>query len=144
MRGSEVSLVSFSEGASGTGTPVPKGNTVFTDSANYLPPNSIAVAKVIVGVDAIAAGVESQTDPLPVVLRITGPARSVYDNGRLLTTNIAGCLVNGAARADLSSGEGLRQAAAHDLPAAQRPLRGLGRQGFHRLRRQDRGAGAGW
>jgi len=101
-RGSEVSLVSFSEGASGTGSPVPKGNTVYTDSANYLPPNSIAVAKVIVGVDA-AAGVQSQTDPLPVVLRITGPARSVYDNGRLLTTNIAGCLVNGAARGDLSA-----------------------------------------
>ncbi len=37
------------------------------------------------------------------MLRITGPARSVYENGRLLTTNIAGCLVNGAARADLSS-----------------------------------------
>lgn len=102
-RGSEVSLVSFGEGAtSGTGTPVAKGNTVYTDSANYLPPNSIAVAKVIVGVDA-NAGVQSQTDPLPVVLRITGPARSVYDKGRLLTTNIAGCLVNGAARADLSS-----------------------------------------
>jgi len=101
-RGSEVSLVSFNEGASGPGSPVPKGNTVYTDSANYLPPNSIAVAKVIVGVDA-AAGVQSQTDPLPVVLRITGPARSVYDNGRLLTTNIAGCLVNGAARGDLSS-----------------------------------------
>jgi conjugal transfer pilus assembly protein TraB len=102
LRGNEVSLVSFTEGASGTGAPVPRGNTVYTDSANYLPPNSIAVAKVIVGVDA-NAGVESQTDPLPVVLRITGPARSVYDNGRLLTTNIAGCLVNGAARGDLSS-----------------------------------------
>ncbi len=101
-RGNEVSLVSFTEGASGTGSPVPRGNTVYTDSANYLPPNSIAVAKVIVGVDA-NAGVESQTDPLPVVLRITGPARSVYENGRLLTTNIAGCLVNGAARGDLSS-----------------------------------------
>lgn len=62
-RGSEVSLVSFNEGASGTGSPVPKGNTVFTDSANYLPPNSIAVAKVIVGVDA-AAGVQSQTDQI--------------------------------------------------------------------------------
>ncbi len=103
LRGSEVSLVSFGEGpASGPGNPVPRGNTVYTDSANYLPPNSIAVAKVIVGVDA-NAGVQSQTDPLPVVLRITGPARSVYDKGRLLTTNIAGCLVNGAARADLSS-----------------------------------------
>lgn len=103
VRGSEVSLVAFGEGASAAnGSPVPRGNTVYTDSANYLPPNSIAVAKVIVGVDA-NAGVQSQTDPLPVVLRITGPARSVYDQGRLLTTNIAGCLVNGAARADLSS-----------------------------------------
>ena len=101
-RRSEVSLVAFGEGTSGTGSPVPKGNTVYTDSANYLPPNSIAVARVIVGVDA-NAGVQSQTDPLPVVLRITGPARSVYDKGRLLTTNIAGCLVNGAARGDLSS-----------------------------------------
>ena len=102
-RGHEISLVSFGDGAtSGTGTPVPKGNTVYTDSATYLPPNSIAVAKVIVGVDA-NAGVQSQTDPLPVVLRITGRARSVYDKGRLLTTNIAGCLVNGAARGDLSS-----------------------------------------
>ncbi len=102
VRGNEVSLVSFSEGTQATGSPVPRGNTVFTDSANYLPPNSIAVAKVIVGVDA-SAGVQSQTDPLPVVLRITGPARSVYENGRLLTTNISGCLVNGAARGDLSS-----------------------------------------
>ena len=101
-RGNEVNLVSFGDGTPGTGTPVPKGNTVFTDSATYLPPNSIAVAKVIVGVDA-SASVQSQSDPLPVVLRITGPARSVYENGRLLTTNITGCLVNGAARGDLSS-----------------------------------------
>jgi len=102
LRKSEVSLVSFGEGAAGTGSPVPKGNTVYTDSANYLPPNSIAVARVIVGVDA-NAGVRSETDPLPVVLRITGPARSVYDRGRLLKTEISGCLVNGAARGDLSS-----------------------------------------
>ncbi|MCY1669618.1 conjugal transfer protein TraB [Novosphingobium sp. SL115] len=102
QRKSEVSLVSFGDAPPGTGSPVPKGNTVYTDSANYLPPNSIAVAKVIVGVDA-NAGVRSETDPLPVVLRITGPARSVYDRGRLLRTQISGCLVNGAARGDLSS-----------------------------------------
>ncbi|TXH08034.1 MAG: conjugal transfer protein TraB [Candidatus Moraniibacteriota bacterium] len=102
MRGNNIQLLSFGEGASGNATPVAKGSTTYTDSANYLPPNSIASAKVIVGVDA-AAGVQSQTDPLPVVLRITGPARSVYENGRLLTTNISGCLVNGAARGDLSS-----------------------------------------
>lgn len=100
--GSEVKLVSFSTADTGTASRVAKGNTVYTDSINYLPPNSFARARVIVGVDA-SAGVNSQTDPLPVVLRVTGPARSVYQNGRLLTTKIEGCLVNGAARGDLSS-----------------------------------------
>lgn len=72
------------------------------DSPEYLPPNSYAPAKVIVGVDA-SVGVASQSDPLPVVLRITGPARSVVNDGKLLTTDITGCIVNGAARGDLSS-----------------------------------------
>jgi conjugal transfer pilus assembly protein TraB len=76
--------------------------TVVEDSVDYLPPNSYAAAKVIVGVDA-SAGVSSQTDPLPVVLRITGPARSVVQNGRILTTKLEGCIVNGAARGDLSA-----------------------------------------
>jgi conjugal transfer pilus assembly protein TraB len=75
---------------------------VVEDSPDYLPPNSYAPAKVIVGVDA-SAGVASQTDPLPVVLRITGPARSVMQNGKVLTTRLQGCIVNGAARGDLSS-----------------------------------------
>lgn len=98
----EVKLVNFTTADGGTATRVAKGNTVYTDSVNYLPPNSLARAKVIVGVDA-SAGVTSQSDPLPVVLRVTGPARSVYQNGRLLTTKIEGCLINGAARGDLSS-----------------------------------------
>jgi conjugal transfer pilus assembly protein TraB len=34
---------------------VAKGSTVYTDSPNYLPPNSFASAKVIVGVDAAPA-----------------------------------------------------------------------------------------
>ena len=76
--------------------------TVIEDSPDYLPPNSYAPARVIVGVDA-SAGVTSQTDPLPVVLRITGPARSVVNNGKLLTTRLEGCVVNGAARGDLSA-----------------------------------------
>ncbi len=71
-------------------------------SRDYLPPNSYAPARVIVGVDA-STGVASQTDPLPVVLRITGPARSVVSGKRLLTTDLTGCLVNGAARGDLSA-----------------------------------------
>ncbi|WP_199857911.1 TraB/VirB10 family protein [Erythrobacter sp. EC-HK427] len=71
-------------------------------SRDYLPPNSYAPARVIVGVDA-STGVASQTDPLPVVLRITGPARSVMRGNQLLSTDITGCLVNGAARGDLSA-----------------------------------------
>ena len=99
---SEVKMVSFSSTDRGTASKIAKGSTVYTDSPNYLPANSFATAKVIVGVDA-AAGVNSQTDPLPVVLRITGPARSVLQNGKLLTTKIQGCLINGAARGELSS-----------------------------------------
>ncbi len=99
---SEVKMVSFGTTESGNASKVSKGSTVYTDSPNYLPANSFASAKVVVGVDA-SAGVNSQADPLPVVLRITGPARSVLQNGKLLTTKIQGCLINGAARGDLSS-----------------------------------------
>lgn len=38
-----------------------------------------------------------------MVLRLTGPARSVANGGKVLTTRIEGCLVNGAARGDLSA-----------------------------------------
>jgi conjugal transfer pilus assembly protein TraB len=97
----EVKTVSFTTGG-GNAKRAERGTTVYSDSPDYLPANSFATARVIVGVDA-SAGVNSQTDPLPVVLRITGPARSVADNGRVLTTKLQGCLVNGAARGDLSS-----------------------------------------
>ena len=102
----EVKLMSFSSDKAATnGLRVGRPEAppvVVEDSPDYLPPNSYAPARVIVGVDA-SAGVASQTDPLPVVLRITGPARSVMQNGKVLTTRIQGCVVNGAARGDLSS-----------------------------------------
>lgn len=109
----EIKVISFTgdagegggAGVGGAGLQVGRPETppvVLEDSPEYLPPNSYAPARVLVGVDA-AAGVASQTDPLPVVLRITGPARSVVNRGRLLTTRIEGCIVNGAARADLPS-----------------------------------------
>lgn len=102
---SELKVLNFQTSAAapqGTARPAERGNTVFTDSPNYLPANSYAKARVIVGVDA-ASNVQSQADPLPVVLRITGPARSVANGGKVLTTRIEGCLVNGAARGDLSA-----------------------------------------
>lgn len=102
----EVKLLNFGsadKGGAGNRAQRPEVSPlVVEDSPDYLPPNSYAPARVIVGVDA-SAGVSSQTDPLPVVLRITGPARSVMKNGKILTTRITGCVVNGAARGDLSS-----------------------------------------
>ena len=99
----EVKLVAFQMSkASGNASRAPTGTTVYSDSPDYLPANSYANATVIVGVDA-KAGVQSQSDPLPVLLRLTGPARSVADGGKLLTTKVQGCLVNGAAVGDLSS-----------------------------------------
>ena len=102
----EVKLMSFTgDKGNAAGLKVARPDApplVVEDSPDFLPPNSYASARVIVGVDA-SAGVASQTDPLPVVLRITGPARSVLQNGKVLTTRIQGCIVNGAARGDLSS-----------------------------------------
>lgn len=109
-RSNEVKLVSFNgpsapAGQSGDGKRISadgKQAATYTDSPNYLPPNSIATAKVVVGVDA-ATNVKSASDPLPVLLRVTGPARSVFSDGKLLRTRVQGCMVNGAAYGDLSS-----------------------------------------
>ena len=101
----KASLVSFTGEKSGAASKKVDANApqlLLEASRDYLPPNSYAPATVIVGVDA-STGVTSQSDPLPVVLRITGPARSVLKGNRLLTTDLTGCLVNGAARGDLSA-----------------------------------------
>ena len=102
-RANDVQMVSFSS-AGGTASRIDPTNSpaVYTDSPNYLPPNSLAKATVVVGVDA-TTNTRSQSDPLPVLLRITGPARSVYGDGKLLATRVQGCMVNGAAYGDLSS-----------------------------------------
>ncbi|MDG6079897.1 conjugal transfer protein TraB [Erythrobacter litoralis] len=101
----KASLLSFASDPAKPGKPKTSDSApplLLEASRDYLPPNSYAPATVIVGVDA-STGVVSQSDPLPVVLRITGPARSVMRGGQLLTTDITGCLVNGAARGDLSA-----------------------------------------
>ena len=102
-RSNDVQMVSFST-AGGTASRIDPSEApaVYTDSPNYLPPNSIAKATVVVGVDA-TTNTRSQSDPLPVLLRVTGPARSVYGDGKLLATRVQGCMVNGAAYGDLSS-----------------------------------------
>ena len=71
----------------------------------WLPAGSHAEAVVLAGVDA-SAGISSQGDPRPVLLRLTGPAWTAApgaDGGAALSVDIAGCTVTGAAHGDLSS-----------------------------------------
>lgn len=72
------------------------------DVADWVPTNAYAPATFLVTVD-MPAGSEDTSDPLPVLLRITGPAKSVLEDGAPLETNLTGCQVNGAATPDLSS-----------------------------------------
>lgn len=91
-------LVEFALEAAPEGAAPAHGKPV----AEWLPPGSHAEAVVLSGVDA-SAGVESQGDPRPVLLRLTGPAHSAAADGTALTVDVEGCTVTGAAHGDLSS-----------------------------------------
>ncbi len=68
----------------------------------WLPAGAHASAIVLAGVDA-SAGISSQGDPRPVLMRITGPAWTAAEDGIALQVDIDGCTVTGAAHGDLSS-----------------------------------------
>ena len=68
----------------------------------WLPAGAHAEAVVLAGVDA-SAGISSQGDPRPVLLRITGPAWTAAEDGTAMQVDIDGCTVTGAAHGDLSS-----------------------------------------
>ena len=68
----------------------------------WLPAGSHAEAVVLAGVDA-SAGISSQGDPRPLLLRLTGPAWTAAADGTALQVDVAGCTVTGAAHGDLSS-----------------------------------------
>ena len=79
------------------------GKAPTTEAINgWLPAGSHAQAVVLAGVDA-SAGISSQGDPRPVLLRITGPAWTAAEDGTALAVDIEGCTVTGAAHGDLSS-----------------------------------------
>ena len=86
--------------------PVPPGTAGATGAlkslSNYVPAGSYAEAVVLAGADA-SAGVASQGDPRPVLLRLTGPAYGATVDGTASRTDIGGCTVTGAAYGDLSS-----------------------------------------
>ena len=70
--------------------------------STYVPAGSYAEAVVLAGADA-SAGVASQGDPRPVLLRLTSPAYGAAVAGEATRTDIEGCTVTGAAYGDLSS-----------------------------------------
>ena len=70
--------------------------------SSWLPAGAHAEVVVLAGVDA-SAGVSSQGDPRPVLLRITGPAWTAAEDGTALRVDVDGCTVTGAAHGDLSS-----------------------------------------
>lgn len=72
------------------------------DSSQYVAPNSYVSAKVLVGVD-MQTGISATADPKPVLFRIEGRAIGVGADGKYQTSDLTGCLVNGAAFAELSS-----------------------------------------
>ncbi len=75
---------------------------VWKPLSTWLPAGSHAEAVVLAGVDA-SAGISSQGDPRPVLLRLTGPAWTAATDGIAQRVDIAGCTVTGAAHGDLSS-----------------------------------------
>ena len=86
---------------SGTGPELVAGAVAKPVSA-WLPAGSHAEAVVLAGVDA-SAGISSQGDPRPVLMRITGPAWTAAEDGAAMQVDIDGCTVTGAAHGDLSS-----------------------------------------
>ena len=77
----------------------------------WLPAGAHAEAVVLAGVDA-SAGVSSQGDPRPVLMRITGPAWTAAEDGMALSVDVDGCTGDrGGARRSLL-GEGLRPVSA--------------------------------
>jgi len=89
------------EGRSRTG-PELVADAVAKPVSAWLPAGAHAEAVVLAGVDA-SAGVSSQGDPRPVLLRITGPAWTAAEDGEALAVDVDGCTVTGAAHGDLSS-----------------------------------------
>ncbi|MDE0705851.1 MAG: hypothetical protein OXH59_19235 [Rhodospirillaceae bacterium] len=102
-----IETFELKDGPQSSLTGSPTGPELVADSVAkpvgvWLPAGSHAQAVVLAGVDA-AAGVSSQGDPRPVLLRITGPAWTAAEDGTAMQVDIDGCTVTGAAHGDLSS-----------------------------------------
>jgi hypothetical protein len=76
--------------------------TTFNTQEGYIPQGSYAPAKIISVVDA-QVGISSQSNPKPVLLRITGDAKSAIFKDKKLAIDIQGCIITAGAIGELSS-----------------------------------------
>lgn len=74
----------------------------FFNAGEYVPAGAYAAAKIISGVDA-SVGISAQSDPRPILIRVTGPAVSSIYEDHVQKADLTGCLISGAASGDLSS-----------------------------------------
>ena len=103
LEGAPQSVVSDPRHGSGARTgPELVADAVAKPVSAWLPAGAHAEAVVLAGVDA-SAGVSSQGDPRPVLMRIMGPAWTAAEDGTALQVDVDGCTVTGAAHGDLSS-----------------------------------------
>jgi conjugal transfer pilus assembly protein TraB len=87
----------------GEGGSAPETESHVRKLESYVPAGSYAPAMVIAGVDA-SAGVKSQENPVPVLLRLTGPVTTAAAGaGQGARVDLTGCTVVGSAAADLSA-----------------------------------------
>ena len=94
-------MLEFELAAPGEGE-APEAGEAAKPLGAYVPAGSYAEAVVLAGADA-SVGVASQSDPRPVLLRLTGPARTAAGDGVAAEVDVEGCTVTGAAYGDLSS-----------------------------------------
>jgi len=97
-----ITTVNFDDNGSDDFKSSSKKQTTFNTKEGYIPQGSYVSAKIISAVD-VQVGISSQSNPKPVLLRITGDAKSAIFKGKKLSVDIEGCVITAGAIGELSS-----------------------------------------
>lgn len=97
-----ITTVNFDDSGSDNFQSSSKKQTTFNTKEGYIPQGSYVSAKIISAVD-VQVGISSQSNPKPVLLRITGDAMSATFKGKKLSVDIEGCVITAGAIGELSS-----------------------------------------
>lgn len=98
----EISTQPFRKSFVLTAKAEPSGTIKRKTLANYVPAGSYAPAIVLTGAEA-KTGTQNAAAPVPVVIKITGPAIGPSDGNAQSQIDLTGCRVTGSAIGELSS-----------------------------------------